>query len=236
MTVAYRGRRATASKTFILAAMGVLALILLLAAPVQAHKASSHDFESVPESIVPPALGAGITFEMTDYDSQIRLQNDSGREVVVKGYDGEPYARLDPDGAVYLNSRSPAFYLNQDRYARTAVDPSADPSAPPKWVRQATEGEFSWFDKRSHSMQTGPPPSIEDTTQPQAVKDYGIPLEVDGQPAELKGTLYWSGKSEFPMGIVAGLLVATFICAMLGVFALEAVRRSPEESPGSHAA
>jgi len=80
-------------------------------------------------------------------------------------------------------------------------------------------------------MQTGAPPGLEDTTQPQPVKDYSIPLEVDGQPAELKGTLYWSGKSEFPMGIVAA-----FIVAMLGVFAIEAVRRSPEEAPESHPA
>ncbi|MBK5231853.1 MAG: hypothetical protein JJE13_02575 [Thermoleophilia bacterium] len=213
--------------------LAVLVLLLLPAASVQAHKASSHDFESIPESIVPPALGAGIKFEMIDKDSRIRLRNDSGRELVVKGYDGEPYARLDPDGAVYLNSRSPAFYLNRDRYARTPVDPSADPSAPPKWVRQAVEGELTWFDKRSHLLKTGVLPGIENTAAPQAVRDYSIPLEVDGQPAELKGTLYWSGRSEFPMGIVAGLLVATFICAMLGVFAIEAVRRTPEESPGS---
>lgn len=213
----------------------VLVLLVLPAAPAAAHKSSSHDFESIPEEIVPQALGAGITFEMLDYDSQIRLRNDGGREVVVKGYEGEPYARLDPGGAVYLNSRSPAFYLNQDRYARTPVDPSADPKAPPKWVRQATEGEFTWFDRRTHAMQTGVPPGIEDTAQPEAVRSYGIPMEVDGQPAELEGTLYWSGQSEFPMGIVAGLLVATALCAMLGVFALEATRRSPEESPGSHA-
>lgn len=163
---------------------------------------------------------------MLDHDSRMWLRNDSGKVVFVKGYDGEPYARFDPDGGVYLNSLSPAFYLNQDRYAQTPVDPSADPSAPPKWVRKADDGELAWFDKRTHYMSTATPPGLDDPEGPEKLRTYKVPLEVDGRPAAIEGTLFWSGKSEFPMEILAGLLVATFIVAGLGVFAIEAVRRS----------
>jgi hypothetical protein len=217
-----------------LRSVGLLVLVALLpfllsASPAHGHEASSHDFESIPEAIDPPALGTGIGFEMLDYDARLVLRNDSGRSVVVMGYEGEPYARLDPDGGVYLNSRSPAFYLNQDRYARTPVDPSADPSAAPEWVREADDGTLIWYDRRSHTMSSARPASVEDPAEPQVLRDYRIPLEIDGEPAALKGTLYWSGQSEFPMAIVAGLLVATFMCAGLGVFAIEAMRRGDPE-------
>lgn len=210
-------------------ALATLAILLLPVAPVQAHKSASHDFESIPSGIEPPALGTGIEIEMVDYDSRVRLRNNSGKEVIVEGYDGEPYARLDPDGGVYLNSRSPAFYLNQDRNARTEVDPSADPSAPPEWERQADNGELTWYDKRTHTLKTGMPSDVKNPAEPAVIRKYGIPLRIGGQPAELKGTLFWSGHAEFPMGIVAGLLVATFLVAALGVFSIEAVRRAGPE-------
>jgi hypothetical protein len=218
-------------RVFGLLVLAALIPLVLYASPAQAHKASSHDFESIPEAISPSGLGTGIEFEMLDYDARLRLRNNSGREVVVMGYDGEPYARLDADGGVYLNSRSPAFYLNQDRYAQTAVDPSADPSASPEWVHEADDGTLTWYDKRSHTLSRAMPAEVKDPAEPQALREYKIPLEVDGAPAKLTGTLYWSGQNEFPMAIVAGLLVATFLCAALGVFAIEAMRRG---SPDDH--
>ena len=166
---------------------------------------------------------------MLDYDARVRLVNRSDRVVVVEGYEGEPYARLDPDGAVYLNSRSPAYYLNRDRYARTPVDPSADASASPKWIRSAGVGELAWYDRRSHYMGTGAPPGLEDSGERHVVDSYRIPLRIGGRPAELEGSLYWTGDDRFPMGVAAGLLVATFICAGFAYFAIGRIRSIGED-------
>ncbi|MBK5111253.1 MAG: hypothetical protein JJE10_07805 [Thermoleophilia bacterium] len=210
-----------------------MACLFLLAVPVphgQAHRAS-HPFESVLDGISPEVLGEGIEAEMLDFDSQIRLKNGSGKSIVVRGYDGEPYARLDPGGGVFLNSRSPAYFLNSDRYARTPVDPAADPSARPQWVRVADDGELVWFDHRSHYMKSGTPPGLEDPGRREKLFDYRIPLTVGGSEAALNGTLYWAAGSRFPMGIVAGLLVATSLCAGFGYFAIRAIRRGGKEPP-----
>jgi hypothetical protein len=43
------------------------------------------------------------------------LENNTGKPILVPGYDGEPYLRFTAD-AVYRNERSPATYLNEDRY------------------------------------------------------------------------------------------------------------------------
>ncbi len=100
-------------KALLSALLAASAVLLFFAglptAPAQAHKASSHDFESIPEAILPAALGTGIEFEMLDYDARLRLRNNSGKVVVVEGYDDEPYGKIDPDGRVYLNSLSPCL-------------------------------------------------------------------------------------------------------------------------------
>jgi hypothetical protein len=210
--------------------VGLVLALCLLAPSAQAHQFSSHDFESVPGPVVPAALATGITVEMIDYDDQVRLRNNSGKQVIVEGYDGEPYARLEPDGGVFLNSSSPAFYLNQDRYATTPVGPTADPEADPVWVAEADDGTLTWFDKRSHYMGQGTPPAVVDPEQPQNLGKWEIPISVAGSPARLTGTLYWSGKTPFPMEVVAGLLVATFLVAGLGALSVEALRRGNEGS------
>lgn len=194
-----------------------------------AHR-GSHPFDSVLRGISPAVLGTGIEARMLDFDSRIRLQNRSGKRVMVEDYRGEPYARLDPDGSVYLNARSPAFYLNNDRYARTPVEPSVDASASPKWIWVANSGELTWFDRRSHYMEAGTPPQLKDPAKRTRMRNYRIPLIVGGRPATLNGTLYWVGRKEFPVGLFIGLLLATVLCAFFGAWVLIRIRRSDEEA------
>ncbi len=231
-------------------AISAIAAVLVVALiPVDqglAHR-GSHSFDSVLRGISPAVLGTGIEARMLDFDSRIRLRNRSGKLVMVEGYRGEPYARLDPDGRVFLNARSPAFYLNNDRYARTPVDPSVDVSASPKWIWIANSGELTWYDRRSHYMNTGTPPQLKNPAKRTKIRNYRIPLTVGGRPATLDGTLYWVGRKPFPVGLFVGLLLATFICALIGVAVLVRLRRagnapdqddddgSPAVSPGSPA-
>ena len=62
-------------------------------------------------------------------------------QVVVIGYQDEPYLRVGADGTVQVNDRSPARWLNEKRLADVPVPPSADPTAPPAWRTIGHGGE-----------------------------------------------------------------------------------------------
>ena len=134
----------------------VLALLALATAATGAlaHGGGSTDYISE-VSAVRPAAGVDVT--VLDRDDRLELRNDSGRTVVVEGYDGEPYARLLPDGTVAVNLNSPAYYLNQDRFAKVDLPARADGDAPPAWKVVDRSGRFEWHDHRMHWMGAGRP-------------------------------------------------------------------------------
>lgn len=101
-------------------ALAVLAAVLL-APGAAAHpraKGYARGFQSKVLSVRPEVAGLAVT--VLDGDDRLRVENESGTELVVLGYDGEPYLRIGPNG-VFRNQRSPAAYLNRDRFARSAV-------------------------------------------------------------------------------------------------------------------
>ena len=63
--------------------------------------------------LVPASPFVHVT--VVDSDDRLRLRVDGNHGVVINGYEGEPYLRFAPSG-VYRNRRSPATYLNDDRY------------------------------------------------------------------------------------------------------------------------
>ena len=77
-------------------------------------------------------------------------------EVVVDGYDGEPYLRIDADG-VERNVHSPATYLNQNRYARVEMPATADSRAAPEWQQISSGRSVRWHDHRTHWMDVTAP-------------------------------------------------------------------------------
>ena len=79
------------------------------------------------------ALADGLTVEIVNFDDHVRLVNQTGKEVIINGYDGDPYARIESGGAVYVNLNSPAYYLSEDRFAAVEVPDRADPKAKPDW-------------------------------------------------------------------------------------------------------
>ena len=70
----------------------------------------------------------GLELTVLFGDDQVRLDNRTGKTIVIKGYGGEPYLRFGPDG-IAVNVNSPAGYLNQDRYGQSIVPKSAASSA-----------------------------------------------------------------------------------------------------------
>ena len=134
----------------------------------------------------------GLHVEMVDVSGTLRLTWTGSGTVVVEGYDGEPYLRLDPDG-VERNVHSPATYLNQNRYARVEIPPTADSGAPPEWQRISTDHSVAWHDHRTHWMDVNPPPVVQaDPSAVHVIIDrWQVPLIVDGSAATIDGRLLW---------------------------------------------
>jgi hypothetical protein len=112
-------------------------------------------------------------------DSLIEITVRAGHEVVVSGYGGEPYLRVQPDGSVQVNHRSAAVSLNRSRES----DPgtlSAPLPADADWQPFGSSGTASWHDHRIHAG---------DGTDLTAPLDWTIPITVDGAPGLISGRL-----------------------------------------------
>ena len=212
-------------------ALGV-AVALLAASPAAAHQGNPN-FRSVVDAVTPTVKG--LTLRVLNYDDRFELTNHSGRTVTVQGYDGEPYARVLGDGTVEVNKRSPAYYLNDDRYADVKVPASADPKAPPQWSVVDKTASLQWHDHRMHWMSKSMPPQVKDRSERTKVFDYAIPLRVGAQPGAIRGTLFWQPPSAggAPVGMIAGLVALVLVG--LGTVAVVRRRRADEPVEGAEA-
>ena len=135
-----------------------LAVAALLAPPALAHEGNPN-YRSTVRAVDPAS--EGLSVQVLNFDDRLELRNDSGRMVTIMGYGGEPYARLLADGTVQVNRRSPASYLNEDRFADAEVPQSADSDAAPVWRTLDGSGRFDWHDHRAHWMGKNLPPQVE---------------------------------------------------------------------------
>lgn len=192
-----------------LAAITVL-LVCIPAGSALAHEGGNPNYRSVIDRVTPNV--PGVHFEVLAYDAYFELLDQHGHEVVIYGYEGEPYARVLKDGTVQVNERSPAYYLNDTRYPTEEVPPVANAKAPPRWKTVSSDGTFLWHDHRMHYGSTAVPPQVTDQSRKTKVFDYEIPLRIDGRKGAIDGTLYWVGSpnpSKLPfvilgIGIVLG--------------------------------
>jgi hypothetical protein len=172
---------------------GMLA-VLTVAGPAAAHvggEAAGSDFDGRVLAVTPAV--AGLSVRVLQFGDELELVNDSATEIVVPGYQGEPYLRIGADG-VWRNAHSPATYINLDRYARVSLPESADERAAPEWVQVSTEARYVWHDHRTHWMSEGllPPRVAADPDRGHTVSEWTVPLIHGGTPVEVTGVLTWS--------------------------------------------
>jgi hypothetical protein len=100
------------------------AAALLAGAPVALAHEGSPNFLSQINEVTPAA--AGVEVEVLNRDDRLLLRNNGNGTVLIEGYDGEPYARIEPDGTVSVNTDSKAYYINAERDGEVAVPPGID--------------------------------------------------------------------------------------------------------------
>jgi hypothetical protein len=193
------------------AALLALVVAAVAAAPATAHQGNPN-YRSVVDGVNPAQ--PGLQVQVLGFDNQLQLINRTGKVVVIEGYRGEPYARLLPNGTVEVNRRSPATYLNEDRFGQTVVPRFARPNAAPQWQVLDRTSRFTWHDHRMHWMSRGLPPQVHDKARRTKIFDYRIPLRVGDRPAAIRGTLFWIGTpSGFPLPAAISLAAIVLLGA-----------------------
>jgi hypothetical protein len=192
------------------------AVVLALLAPAaDAHKADPNYLTQV-KTIQPPT--SGVSVSVINRSDQLLLHNTSGKDVVVFGYEKEPYARVLADGTVEVNTNSPAYYLNEDRYGTTKPPAGVTARSPAKWKTLDKTARFQWHDHRMHWMGKSRPPQVKDPNKRTKIYDWKVPITIGSQAGAIGGTLLWTPKpgGSAPVGaIIAGLVIVIGLALMV---------------------
>ncbi len=200
--------------------LGLLLGLVIGASPAGADPAEPTNYRSRVLAETPDAPGVEVRIE--GGDAFVTIEVEPGHTVIVEGYDGEEWLRVDPEGTVSQNLRSRATYLNGDRVVDSAlladVPTGIAPTDPPEHEVVGDGGRYTWHDHRTHWMSPDPPPSVigresETVVVPLVAgsSEWTIGLIVDGTPTVVTGQLVWN--PDVPSGwriatIALGLTVA----------------------------
>jgi hypothetical protein len=153
--------------------------------------------------------GSSLEAKVVDGDRKLWLHAPSGVTLTVLGFDRDPYIRFEAAG-VYLNVRSPTYYLNRPRPLYAPAGTSA--SAPPEWKRVTNGHTYSWHENRLHALER-----LVNGGKARTVGRWSVPVELGAQRSVIAGTLsYVPG----PRGWVWPLAVITAVGLALAAAAL----------------
>lgn len=200
----------------VLLLLPIMAMLGLLfsATPASAHGVGGvqpTNYRTVVHGIQPAVRG--VTIRPIDFGARLQLRNETNRDVVVFGYDDEPYLRVGPDG-LFRNERSPAVFLNRTSTPSGAVPHTFDADAPPDWTRISNARVATWHDHRAHWMGASAPASV--TSAPDhrhvVIRDWSVKLRFGNEPLAVHGDVVWvPGPSPWPWILgAAALAVVVF--------------------------
>ena len=197
--------RLSVGRRVLLALIVVVTLVVGAASPAAAHggAVASTDYRARITAVSPRI--DGVEIRLIEAAGRVELANRTSADVVVLGYEDEPYLRIGPRG-VFENRRSPAVYLNATRSGGEPAPADATADAEPRWVRIADEPVARWHDHRLHWMTSDPE---EVRTQPgrrHRVAEWELPVRLDQRELTVRGEIvYVPGPPVWPW--LAGAVV-----------------------------
>ncbi|HEX9504989.1 MAG TPA: hypothetical protein VGA62_03175 [Acidimicrobiia bacterium] len=213
-----RAAATSAARALVVVCSVVGAIIAMSASPAGAHGLGGlkpTDYQTRLGAITPATPGVELT--VVDLGTRLELTNRSAHDVVVLGYDGEPYLRVGPRG-VYQNTKSPATYFNRSLNPSGSAPPEqVDPKAPPDW-RQTGDGHtVSWHDHRAHFMGLGDPPAVRrDPHHRHLIDTFQIRMSTEGRALTARGQIFWVPPPS-PWPWVAGAVALAAIVVALSL-------------------
>ena len=202
-------------------------LTLIGVAPASAHGVEgveSSNYQTRLQKIAPEVRGVSV--RVIEGGSRFEVRNETSEDVLVLGYEGEPYLRVGRSG-VFNNTKSPATYLNASRYATRAVPEAADADAEPEWEKVSDDNVARWHDHRAHWMGKEDPPEVRRAPDRTHVlyDEWEVPLEYGGRSIIASGDLRWipPPNSASYWGLATLMLVLTVGSAFAEWFRLPAI-------------
>ncbi|MEZ5229046.1 MAG: hypothetical protein R2710_20985 [Acidimicrobiales bacterium] len=164
-------------------AIGVAAAVVVVlagASPAAAHGGGDETGPANYRSEITDPGADGLSWQVLDGDGSVELTNTTGAEVIVVGYQGEPYLRFTPGGGVYRNTGSPATTTQRGPLQRRRDPARCIRGAEPNWEQVETGRTFAWHDHRAHWMsRTDPPQVAADPDRQHLIAEFQIPLLID---------------------------------------------------------
>jgi hypothetical protein len=152
-------------------------------------------------------LPNGVNVDIVGSDTFVRVRS-VGHDVMITGYQNEPYMHIKTTGDVFVNDGSQTTLINSNRYGN--VDTSNFVESPtPVWRKIGTNGTAMWHDHRVHWMSPKQPAPI-DTAG--TVLEWKVSMSVDGVATTVAGTLFLREKASM-LWWLAGF--ATLLCAVV---------------------
>ena len=230
---------------------GTLQLVAMAwAAPASAHGS--------PDSTVVPSVNyhvelagpdwPGVKVAMVDNSDRVEVANSTSTDVIVLGYDGEPYLRIGPEGA-FENLNSPATYLNRSVKGGGTLPDSIEPDGPPSWRQVSKRPVARFHDHRTHWMGSAPPDIV--VEQPDRshviIESISIELRFGDQTGTTTGQATWAPPpSPLPWWGLAGItlllggalawrsrLLAALMVCIAGLAGVAAVVQESRAAAGS---
>jgi hypothetical protein len=197
------------------------------AAPAAAHGVGGirpTNFETRVLSVLPEV--AGITVRAIDLGDRLEIENTTDRDVVVLGYEDEPYLRVGPRGA-FENRRSPSTYVNRTKRANGRVPDRADAEAAPEWRRIGDAPAARWHDHRAHWMAANDPPAVQRAPGgTHVVQQFSVQVRDGDMTITARGDVRWvPGPSPWPwlaLSAVSTVALLVLIRTRLAVGAVAA--------------
>ena len=215
----------------IILAPALAALVSTLFAATAFAHAGNPNYESLVDGVKPSIPGFSVA--VLNGDDRLEVVNHSSKSITIDGYEDEPYILMEASGAVSVNLRSPAYYLNSDRDGTAPVPASAKPKELPRWKLVARDGRYQFHDHRMHWMGAKNPPQVKDTSVRTKVVDWKVPLHVGATDGAIRGTLFWRGSAGGPP---AGAFIALALLGLAGAAAVVVVRRRRRRAAGDSGA
>jgi hypothetical protein len=186
----------------------VAVTVLAVAQPADAHTVTGVRPTNYASRIVAirPA-NSDLSIRLLDLGRRIEVKNFGRQDVVVLGYDGEPYLRVGPSGG-FENRRSRSRYVNRVSVGGTkaTVPDGVTATAAPSWRRVSSAPVVRWRDQRTRYE--GAPPA----KARQVVANWTIAMRAGDAPVAVSGIVtYIKGPSPWPwvglLVVLAGLTV-----------------------------
>jgi hypothetical protein len=185
---------------------------------------------TVPRLTSPAEVAPGVHVDMLPGSTPaIYLENSTQRTVLVRGRQGEPFARIGPSGA-QVNVHS-ATYAEDQRAQGMTPRAEVDPLRKPSWVRVSTTSSLTWLDSRADDSGGQPVGAALQQARPVTLGRWQIPLEIAGRQHEIAGETVWRPSPRYaavvraraddlpvsPLGVGAGVVSVALVAVVVWV-------------------